>query len=113
MYGTSLLGTNIYHLIELFLHEKWKSRGTPPVSWEKFINNVALPITDPAAELKDKAAGGGSEDEFVDNSQGFRSICASPDGLHLAAGDRSGNLRIFDLETMKLISFQVIYMASP
>ncbi|KAG6549127.1 hypothetical protein Mapa_009353 [Marchantia paleacea] len=61
---------------------------------------------DPTAELKDKCTGGGSEDEFLDTTQGFRSICASPDGLHLAAGDRSGNLRVFDLETMKLISFQ-------
>ncbi|KAL2652337.1 hypothetical protein R1flu_020465 [Riccia fluitans] len=61
---------------------------------------------DPAAELKEKVTGVGSEDEFVDTTQGFRSICASPDGLHLAAGDRSGNIRIFDLETMKLVSFQ-------
>lgn len=60
-------------------------------------------------ELKDKCTGGGSEDDFVDTTQGFRSICVSPDGLHLAAGDRSGNLRVYDLETMKLISFQVIF----
>ncbi|CAI2726372.1 unnamed protein product [Schistosoma spindalis] len=31
-----------------------------------------------------------------------RTICISPDGRHLAAGDRDGSLRVYSLETLKL-----------
>ncbi|XP_077096387.1 mitogen-activated protein kinase-binding protein 1-like [Siphateles boraxobius] len=37
----------------------------------------------------------------TDSSRGIRSICVSPDGTHLASGDRSGTLRIHDLTCMK------------
>uniref|UniRef100_A0A3Q0KPB6 Putative wd40 protein n=1 Tax=Schistosoma mansoni TaxID=6183 RepID=A0A3Q0KPB6_SCHMA len=35
-------------------------------------------------------------------STGVRTICISPDGRHLAAGDRDGSLRVYSLETLKL-----------
>jgi len=48
-----------------------------------------------------------TDEELVDSSHGFRTICTSPDGHHLAAGDRKGNLRIYDLNTLQLINFKV------
>ncbi|XP_050989162.1 mitogen-activated protein kinase-binding protein 1 isoform X4 [Labeo rohita] len=38
-----------------------------------------------------------------DNRTGIRTMCVSPDGLHLASGDRTGTLRIHDLESMEEI----------
>ncbi|XP_039546085.1 mitogen-activated protein kinase-binding protein 1-like, partial [Pimephales promelas] len=40
---------------------------------------------------------------LTDGSSGIRSISVSPDGRHLASGDRSGTLRIHDLTCMKEI----------
>ena len=37
-------------------------------------------------------------DTTYDGKNGVRSLKLSPDGRHLASGDRSGNIRIFDLE---------------
>ncbi|XP_052390682.1 mitogen-activated protein kinase-binding protein 1 isoform X2 [Carassius gibelio] len=36
-----------------------------------------------------------------DGRSGIRTICVSPDGRHLASGDRKGTLRIHDLTSMK------------
>ncbi|XP_051723253.1 mitogen-activated protein kinase-binding protein 1 isoform X2 [Ctenopharyngodon idella] len=38
-----------------------------------------------------------------ENRTGIRTMCVSPDGLHLASGDRNGTLRIHDLESMEEI----------
>ncbi|XP_077095070.1 mitogen-activated protein kinase-binding protein 1 isoform X2 [Siphateles boraxobius] len=38
-----------------------------------------------------------------ENRMGIRTMCVSPDGLHLASGDRNGTLRIHDLESMEEI----------
>ncbi|XP_059374553.1 mitogen-activated protein kinase-binding protein 1-like isoform X3 [Carassius carassius] len=43
------------------------------------------------------------EPQTSDNRTGIRTICVSPDGLHLASGDRNGSLRIHDLESMEEI----------
>ena len=40
-------------------------------------------------------------DTTYDGKNGVRSIRVSPDGSHLASGDRSGNIRIFDLENQQ------------
>ncbi|CAM4685792.1 unnamed protein product [Leuciscus chuanchicus] len=40
---------------------------------------------------------------ITEGSRGIRSICVSPDGRHLASGDRNGTLRIHDLTCMKEI----------
>lgn len=37
---------------------------------------------------------------------GIRSIKISSDGKHLATGDRSGNLRVHDLDTWEQITYQ-------
>ncbi|KAF4100003.1 hypothetical protein G5714_020129 [Onychostoma macrolepis] len=37
----------------------------------------------------------------TEGSSGIRTICVSPDGRHLASGDRNGTLRIHDLTCMK------------
>lgn len=38
------------------------------------------------------------------NDSGVRCIDVSPDGLHLASGDRHGNIRVHDVQTMKEIT---------
>uniref|UniRef100_A0A3B3Z1J9 Anaphase-promoting complex subunit 4 WD40 domain-containing protein n=1 Tax=Poecilia mexicana TaxID=48701 RepID=A0A3B3Z1J9_9TELE len=42
----------------------------------------------------------GAEADGPDGKAGIRVLGISPDGKHLAAGDRCGNLRIFDLESL-------------
>jgi hypothetical protein len=68
---------------------------------------------DNRGERKERPFGGTTHEDMVDSSHGFRSICASPDGQHLAAGDWSGNLRIYDLHSLQLISFQVRVLLAP
>jgi len=63
-------------------------------------------------DQKDKNAMVSVDGESVDTLQGFRTICASPDGQHLAAGDRNGNLRIYDLNTLQLLNFKVRPLAA-
>lgn len=50
----------------------------------------------------DLAAAGSTEksDASYDSRNGVRSIRISPDGKHLASGDRSGNIRIHDLSSL-------------
>ncbi|XP_033735224.1 mitogen-activated protein kinase-binding protein 1-like isoform X2 [Pecten maximus] len=49
------------------------------------------------------AGGTDKTDTNYDGKNGVRSLCISPDGQHLASGDRIGNVRIHDLQTMKEI----------
>ncbi|XP_078051188.1 WD repeat domain 62 isoform X2 [Augochlora pura] len=51
----------------------------------------------------DLAAAGSTEksDASYDGRNGVRSIRVSPDGKHLASGDRSGNIRIHDLASLE------------
>lgn len=41
------------------------------------------------------------QESTYDGRNGVRSIRISPDGKHLASGDRSGNIRIYETATMK------------
>ncbi|KAI5611253.1 mitogen-activated protein kinase-binding protein 1 isoform X3 [Silurus asotus] len=41
------------------------------------------------------------EEQPVESRTGIRTICVSPNGKHLASGDRNGTLRIHDLNTME------------
>uniref|UniRef100_UPI003AAF42A3 mitogen-activated protein kinase-binding protein 1-like n=1 Tax=Centroberyx gerrardi TaxID=166262 RepID=UPI003AAF42A3 len=41
--------------------------------------------------------------QTADNRTGIRTICVSPDGKHLASGDRNGMLRVHDLSSMEEI----------
>jgi WD40 repeat protein len=68
----------------------------------------SFPLTaDTLGEQKGRLSITSAIEESVDTAVGFRSIAGSPDGNHLAAGDSSGNLRIFDLNSLLLHSFQV------
>ncbi|XP_072757663.1 WD repeat-containing protein 62 isoform X4 [Anoplolepis gracilipes] len=51
----------------------------------------------------DLAAAGSTEksDASYDGRNGVRSIRVSPDGKHLASGDRSGNIRIHDISSLE------------
>ncbi|KAM9341611.1 mitogen-activated protein kinase-binding protein 1 [Symphorus nematophorus] len=52
----------------------------------------------------EKAGSSGSEGQQVDQSRaGIRTLRVSPDGRHLASGDRMGVLRIHDLDSMEEI----------
>eukprot|EP01018_Ginkgo_biloba_P034368 Gb_06105 [translate_table: standard] len=59
--------------------------------------------SDRMGEPMDKQA---ESEESIDLAQGFRSLAVSADGQYLAAGDRSGNLRVYDLNSLDLKSFQ-------
>ncbi|XP_060721000.1 mitogen-activated protein kinase-binding protein 1-like [Tachysurus vachellii] len=43
------------------------------------------------------------EEQSAEGQTGIRTICVSPDGKHLASGDRNGTLRIHELNTMEEI----------
>ncbi|XP_070153994.1 mitogen-activated protein kinase-binding protein 1 isoform X9 [Polyergus mexicanus] len=47
------------------------------------------------------AAGSEKSDASYDGRNGVRSIRVSPDGKHLASGDRSGNIRIHDVSSLE------------
>nr|DBA14335.1 TPA: hypothetical protein GDO54_005323 [Pyxicephalus adspersus] len=38
--------------------------------------------------------------QILDNKVGIRSVCVSPNGQHLASGDRTGTLRVHELQTL-------------
>ncbi|XP_052106748.1 mitogen-activated protein kinase-binding protein 1-like isoform X4 [Mytilus californianus] len=50
------------------------------------------------------AGGTDKTDTNYDDKNGIRSLCISPDTKHLASGDRIGNIRIHDLETLQEIA---------
>ncbi|XP_050995300.1 mitogen-activated protein kinase-binding protein 1-like isoform X2 [Labeo rohita] len=54
-------------------------------------------------DVEGTAIGGSEkvEGSSADSRSGIRTICISPDGRHLASGDRNGTLRIHDLTCMK------------
>lgn len=58
--------------------------------------------------IKDKdnsmANGGSDKNTSFDGRNGVRCTKISPDRIHLASGDRSGNIRIYSLVNMKLIT---------
>uniref|UniRef100_A0A8C4ZRH1 Mitogen-activated protein kinase binding protein 1 n=1 Tax=Gadus morhua TaxID=8049 RepID=A0A8C4ZRH1_GADMO len=69
-----------------------------------YTDESAAPTTTPTTSSPlldaDGTAGDGATGE---NRAGIRSICVSPDGKHLASGDRNGRLRVHDLGSMKEI----------
>ncbi|XP_042634133.1 mitogen-activated protein kinase-binding protein 1-like isoform X3 [Cyprinus carpio] len=84
----------------------WSSDGVPGGD---VLSNDLLHIfymEDSSAALLDvegTAIGGSEKGEGSsgDGRSGIRTICISPDGTHLASGDRNGTLRIHDLTCMK------------
>ncbi|XP_030628007.1 mitogen-activated protein kinase-binding protein 1-like [Chanos chanos] len=66
-----------------------------------YMNNNTSALLDTegiAACNNDKPDG-----QTTENRTGVRTICVSPDGQHLASGDRSGTLRVHDLTNMEEI----------
>ncbi|XP_028996696.1 mitogen-activated protein kinase-binding protein 1-like [Betta splendens] len=55
------------------------------------------------SSLDQEGKSAGSDGQTAETRTGIRTVCISPDGKHLASGDRSGILRIHDLGTMKEI----------
>ncbi|XP_066532942.1 mitogen-activated protein kinase-binding protein 1-like isoform X3 [Hoplias malabaricus] len=62
-----------------------------------YIDNNTAPLLDTDGSA-DK-----SEAQTPESRTGIRAICVSPDGNHLASGDRTGTLRVHDLSSMKQI----------
>lgn len=54
-------------------------------------------------DLSASAAGNDKTESSYDSRNGVRSIRLSPDGKHLASGDRAGNIRIHETQQMKEI----------
>lgn len=79
------------HILHVMAHDMSQFRST----------------ADNLGDQKGKQSSTDASEETVEATVGFRSITVSPDGNHLAAGDSSGNLRIFDLNSLLLHSFQV------
>lgn len=79
------------HILHVMAHDMSQIRST----------------ADNLGDQKGKQSSTDASEETVEATVGFRSITVSPDGNHLAAGDSSGNLRIFDLNSLLLHSFQV------
>ncbi|XP_034555870.1 mitogen-activated protein kinase-binding protein 1-like isoform X2 [Notolabrus celidotus] len=44
-----------------------------------------------------------ADGQTAENRTGIRTICVSPDGKHLASGDRNGMLRVYDLNSMEAV----------
>ncbi|CAL8298454.1 unnamed protein product [Arctogadus glacialis] len=64
---------------------------------------AGLTDTEGVAQGNQEKAGSGAEPQTSETRTGLRTLCISPDGLHLASGDRMGILRIHDTENMEEI----------
>ena len=54
---------------------------------------AGLTDTEGVAQGNQEKAGSGAEPQTSETRTGLRTLCISPDGLHLASGDRMGILR--------------------
>ncbi|XP_041661551.1 mitogen-activated protein kinase-binding protein 1-like [Cheilinus undulatus] len=64
-----------------------------------YIDGNTSALLDPESTTNvntDKAGDG----QTAESRTGIRTICVSPDGKHLASGDRNGMLRVYDLNSM-------------
>uniref|UniRef100_A0A3Q2ZRZ5 Mitogen-activated protein kinase-binding protein 1-like n=1 Tax=Kryptolebias marmoratus TaxID=37003 RepID=A0A3Q2ZRZ5_KRYMA len=93
------------------LEEPALARGQPPdVPSHDLLNVIYVDgnsgaLSDPgcAANASASADKPGGDAQAADIRTGIRTVCVSPDGKHLASGDRSGMLRVHDLSSMKEI----------
>ena len=72
----------------------------------EFIKDGDVVKTDTDKEGKDGAAAGGAggaSTTVYDQRNGVRCIRISPDGKHLASGDRAGNIRIHELQVKPFV----------
>ncbi|XP_035262391.1 mitogen-activated protein kinase-binding protein 1 isoform X1 [Anguilla anguilla] len=66
-----------------------------------YMDNNTSALLDPdctATSSTEKA-----DPQTSENRSGIRTVCVSPDGQHLASGDRTGTLRIHELQSMEEI----------
>ncbi|KAM4743032.1 WD repeat-containing protein 62 isoform 2-T2 [Anableps anableps] len=76
-------------------------RSDAPVRQRNLYSQDLLKILYVGEDMQHlQATGERGEAEGPDGKAGIRVLGISPDGKHLAAGDRCGNLRIFDLECL-------------
>ncbi|XP_033931593.1 mitogen-activated protein kinase-binding protein 1-like [Pseudochaenichthys georgianus] len=64
-----------------------------------YIDGNTSTLLDPECLNADRPGDG----QTAESRTGIRTICVSPDGKHLASGDRSGVLRVHDLSSMEEI----------
>ncbi|XP_027895562.1 mitogen-activated protein kinase-binding protein 1-like isoform X2 [Xiphophorus couchianus] len=65
-----------------------------------YVDGNAGTLQDPEWNANTNKSGDG---QTAETRAGVRTICVSPDGKHLASGDRSGMLRVHDLSSMEEI----------
>uniref|UniRef100_A0AAY4BXH0 Mitogen-activated protein kinase binding protein 1 n=1 Tax=Denticeps clupeoides TaxID=299321 RepID=A0AAY4BXH0_9TELE len=66
-----------------------------------YMDDNTVPLLD--AEGSTPAGTDKADGQSADSKSGVRTICVSPDGTHLASGDRLGTLRVHDLRSMEEI----------
>ncbi|KAL2099090.1 hypothetical protein ACEWY4_005570 [Coilia grayii] len=71
-----------------------------------YMDNSTSALVDPDCTGSGGSGGGNTEKvdpQTSENRMGIRTMCVSPDGQHLASGDRNGTLRIHELQCMEEI----------
>eukprot|EP00250_Pteridium_aquilinum_P034323 c7418_g1_i1 orf=2-772(+) len=71
--------------------------------YDKSLSGVLYQDKRGEPDTKSNAA---NQIDSIDSCKGFRSISVSYDGHYLAAGDRSGNLHIYDLNSLQIANFK-------
>ncbi|MCO5612306.1 hypothetical protein L7F22_066571 [Adiantum nelumboides] len=71
--------------------------------YDKSLSGVLYQDKQGEPDMKSTAV---NQADSMDSSRGFRSLSASYDGHFLAAGDRRGNLHIYDLNSLQLFNFK-------
>ncbi|XP_047677373.1 mitogen-activated protein kinase-binding protein 1 isoform X3 [Tachysurus fulvidraco] len=66
-----------------------------------YIDNNVTALLDPDCTISNNSEK--ADPQTSENRTGIRTMCVSPDGQHLASGDRNGILRIHELQSMEEI----------
>ncbi|KAM9466086.1 mitogen-activated protein kinase-binding protein 1 isoform 2-T2 [Clarias gariepinus] len=66
-----------------------------------YIDNNVAALLDPDCTISSNSEK--TDSQTSENRTGIRTMCVSPDGQHLASGDRNGILRIHELQSMEEI----------
>ncbi|KAK3537221.1 hypothetical protein QTP70_003379 [Hemibagrus guttatus] len=66
-----------------------------------YIDNNVAALLDPDCTISNNSEK--ADPQTSENRTGIRTMCVSPDGQHLASGDRNGILRIHELQSMEEI----------
>ncbi|CAJ1077415.1 mitogen-activated protein kinase-binding protein 1-like isoform X2 [Xyrichtys novacula] len=66
-----------------------------------YIDGNTSALLDPECTANVNTDKAGGDGQTAESRTGIRTICVSPDGKHLASGDRNGILRVYDLSSME------------